>query len=149
MWATGPASYNGGMISTDTEPATRQPTVGDVFLARLGARDFERLAELFEPDVVLHALLPDGLRERQGPEQVIDSFAGWFGRVDEYELLDAAAGNVGPRLQLHWRARVRGGGFPDGSFVVEQHIYADPGPSGRIHGMAMLCSGFVREQPDG
>jgi hypothetical protein len=137
------------MTSTDTSPADRELTVGDVFLAHLASGDFERLAEIFEPDVELHALLPGGLRQRRGPELVIDSFVGWFGNVDHYEILSAAAGNAGPRLSLRWRARVSGGRFPDEDFVVEQQLYADPGPTGRIQALAMLCSGFVKEHPGG
>jgi hypothetical protein len=125
------------------------PTVGEVFVGRLATGDFEGLGELLEPDVELQALLPDGLHTWQGPHRVTRAFVRWFGGVDRYELLRAAVGNVGPRLQLEWRARVHGGPYGDEDFVVEQHVYADPGPSGRIQGLAMLCSGFVREQPDG
>lgn len=123
--------------------------VGDVFLGHLAGGDFDQLAELFEPDVSLSALLPDGHHEWQGPERVIAAFVRWFGRVEEYALINSTIGNVGPRLQLRWRARVRGGPYGDASFVVEQHVYADPGPSGRIQTLSMLCSGFAKEHADG
>ena len=70
----------------------------------------------------------------------------WFGSVDEFELVAATVGVHGPRLQMSWRARVRGGRFGDVPFVVEQHVYADLGPTGRIQTMALLCSGFTPEQ---
>jgi hypothetical protein len=133
---------------TSTPPPSSPPvSIADVFLAHLAAADFTQLATLFEPDVSLRALLPDGLREWHGPEQVTAAFVGWFGRVEEYELVAAGVDHVGPRLQLQWRARVRGGHFGDVRHVVEQQVYADPGPSGRIAHLALLCSGFAREQP--
>jgi hypothetical protein len=132
------------MTSTDTSPSPKPISIADVFLAHLGARDFDRLATLFEPDVSLRALLPGGFREWHGPEPVSGAFVMWYGGVEDYELLDTTVGTVGSRLQLRWRARVRGGSFPNAWFVVEQQIYADPGPSGRIQAMAMLCSGFAR-----
>ena len=133
------------MTFTERSPGP-QLSVADVFLGHLAARDFDQLALLFEPDISLSALLPEGLHEWQGPERVSAAFAMWFGSVDEYELVDAVAGHVGPRLNLRWRARVRGGGFGDSSFVVEQHVYADRGPSGRIQALSMLCSGFALER---
>ena len=122
--------------------------MADAVLGAVAGRDFDRLAAAFEPDAVLSALLPDGFHEWTGPERVTAAFVRWFGRVDEFELLAATVAMHGPRLQLGWRARVRGGHVGAAPFVVEQHVYADPGPTGRIQTMAMLCSGFVQEQPD-
>jgi len=144
MTVGGPTAYNGPMTSTPVPPSP-PVSIADVFIGHLAAGDFEQLATLFEPAVVLSALLPHGLLEWQGPDQVMTAFVGWFGRVDEFELVEAAVDHVGPRLQLQWRARVRGGHFGDASFVVEQQVYADPGPSGRIERLSMLCSGFVKE----
>jgi hypothetical protein len=79
---------------------------------------------------------------------VFGAFVGWFGRAEEYELIEASVGQVGPRLQLGWCARVRGGPYGDATFVVEQHAYADVGPTGRIRAMSMICSGFARERLD-
>lgn len=142
--------YNGGMTSIDTpsSSSTPQVSVAEAFLGFLAAGDFDRFGAVLDPDVSLTALLPAGLREWHGRDQVSRAFVGWFGRADEYELLEASVGQVGPRLQLGWCARVRGGPYGDASFVVEQHAYADTGPSGRIRAMSMLCSGFAREHLD-
>jgi hypothetical protein len=123
-------------------------SIADAFLAALATGELDRLGELFEPDATLNALLPEGLREWHGPERIVRAFVVWFGRADDYELLDTAIGQAGPRLQMRWRARVRGGVFGDATLVVEQHVYADAGPSGRIQSMAMLCSGFTEERSD-
>src|SRR5688500_14979272 len=133
---------------TSTIPQSPYPvSIADVFLEHLAAGDFTALATLFEPDVSLTALLPDGLREWQGVDEVEAAFVGWFGRVGEHTLVATSVDHVGPRLQLQWRARVRGGHFGDVHHIVEQQVYADRGPSGRIAHLSMLCSGFAPE-PD-
>jgi hypothetical protein len=134
------------VASPDPAPSTAGPSMADAVLRCLGAGTFTQLAALFEPDIAVSALLPDGLHEWLGPEQVVTAFVRWFGRVDEYELFDTYAGHLGPRLHLRWQARVRGGSFGDATFVVQQHVYADPGPTGRIQTMSMLCSGFAEER---
>lgn len=155
MPAEGRPSYNGVMTPNATSPPTTEPvsstsapSMADAVLGCLAGGTFTQLAALLEPDVVVNALLPDGLHEWHGPERVVAAFVRWFGRVDEYELYDTYAGHHGPRLHLRWQARVRGGSFPDVPFVVQQHVYADPGPTGRIQTMSMLCSGFAMERDD-
>jgi hypothetical protein len=134
------------MTSAATTPVPPVP-VADALLAALAGRDFDQLAEALEPDAVLSALLPRGFHEWTGPEPITAAFVRWFGRPEEFELVTTTVGSHGPRLQLAWRARVRGGPFGDAPFVVEQHVYADLGPTGRIRSMALLCSGFTPEQP--
>jgi hypothetical protein len=140
------------MISTETSAGTGPPVppspLADAVVGALADRDFARLAESFEHDGVLSALLPSGYHEWTGPERVAATFTRWFGGVDEFELVTATVGVHGARLQLWWRARVRGGHVGDGPFVVEQHVYVDTGATGRIQTMAMLCSGFTAERPD-
>jgi hypothetical protein len=155
MCLAGLLSYKGEMTtnatstaSTDRTGAATAPSIGEAVLGALATRNFTQLASLLEPDVTLFALLPDGLHEWHGPDRVVAAFIGWFGRADRYELLRASIGNVGPRLQLQWHARVSGGPYGEGNFVVQQHLYADPGPTNRISEMAMLCSGFAREHDD-
>lgn len=136
-------------MTADLAPPSPPVTIADVFIGRLAAGDFEQLATLFEPDVALLALLPDGLVEWHGSSEVMRAFVRWFGVVDEFRLVEAAVDHVGPRLQLQWRAQVRGGHFGDVPFVVEQQVYADPGPSGRIQRLSMLCSGFTPDPGGG
>jgi hypothetical protein len=119
-------------------------SVGHALVHALTAGRLDELAAMFEPEATLSALLPDGFYEWQGTAPIVRSFVRWFGRVDEFEVLEAAVDRHGPRMQLWWRARVRGGRYGDADFVVEQHVYADPAPTGRIQHMSMLCSGFVQ-----
>ena len=115
-----------------------------MLVARVGARAFDRLGEVLEPDVHVHALLPHGAFEWHGLADVTAVFARWFGGTDESELVETAAGRIGGRLTARWRVLLRGGRFGDVRHVVEQHAYADPGPTGRIGSLSLLCSGFFQ-----
>jgi hypothetical protein len=123
--------------------------VAGLFLEMLAAGDFGRLAGALDPDATMAALLPKGFREWHGAGEICAVFAGWFGDVDDYEVVDASVGQVGNRLQLRWRVRVRGPRLGEGARLVEQQVYAETGPSGRISGMRMLCSGYCPEHVDG
>jgi hypothetical protein len=132
-----------------TTTATRSDvapfSVGGTFLEALAAQDFSRLAATLTDTAHLSALVPRGLREWEGPDQIGATFRRWFGEVDRFELVDAVLGEVGPRLHLRWRVRVQGGRFGARWFVVEQQVYADTGPDGRIARLSLLCSGFCAE----
>jgi len=63
----------------------------------------------------------------QGPPQVAEALRSWFGEADDFELVDATVGEIGGRLHLSWRIRVRPApfGIGEGWHVIEQHGYAD------------------------
>ena len=146
MPRAGRPSYNRCMTSTAAPTAPQFATAG-AFLEELAAGQFSRLGVALEEDARLSALLPRGHVEWIGRDAVCDAFAGFFGGMDEYEVLDATIGHVGDRLQLRWRLHVRGGRLGPDDFVVEQHAYADAGPTGRIRFLALVCSGFRRAHP--
>jgi hypothetical protein len=137
------------MDTTDTSPAVPQFAVAGSFLESLAARDFDRLASALDDGASLSALLPRGFVEWYGAGEIRSAFEGWFGDHEEFEVIDASVGQVGSRLQLRWRVRVRGGRFPNDAMIAEQHVYADSGATGRIGAMSLLCSGFCREHFDG
>ncbi len=147
MWATVSLSYNGRMDTTTTSTAPHFAVAGE-FLEALAAHDFERLAVALEHDASLTALVPKGLREREGATEICDQFETWFGDVEEFEVADAFVGQVGSLLQLRWRLRLEGARLCPEPLVVEQHAYAATGPSGRIQSLRLLCSGFCNEHPD-
>jgi hypothetical protein len=122
------------------------PTVAGAFLEGLAAQDFSRIAATLDDDAHLTALVPSGFKQWHGPDQIGATFRRWFGDVDEFDLVDASVGKVGQRLHLRWRARVQAPArFGVGCFVVEQQVYADTGPDGRLAQLFLLCSGFCRE----
>lgn len=123
--------------------------MGGTFLEGLAAHDFDRLASSFHPDVHLRALLPPGFFEWEGSGEVRDVFSRWFGDVEQFELIDAIVGEVGPRLHLRWRLRLQGPRLGDGWFVVEQQAYADTDQADRIRHISILCSGYCSERGNG
>jgi hypothetical protein len=138
--------YNEGMDITETPPAARQLAVAGTLLEALAVGDFDQLATVFDDGAVLAALLPGGFREWHTAAEIASVFEGWFGDVETSELIGASLGHVGRRLQLRWQLRLRGARFGNQARVVEQYAYADTAPSGRIQRLALLCSGFLREQ---
>jgi hypothetical protein len=120
-------------------------TVAGAFLDGLAVQDFSRIAATLDDAAHLSALLPRGLAEWDGPDQISAAFRQWFGEVDRFELVDALIGGVGPRLHLRWRVRVQAEARGEGWLVIEQQVYADAGPDGRLTRLSLLCSGFHRE----
>ncbi|HEV7186933.1 MAG TPA: nuclear transport factor 2 family protein [Blastococcus sp.] len=120
-------------------------SVAGALLEGLAAQDFSRIAATLDDDAHLTALVPSGFKQWHGAEQIGATFRRWFGDVDDFDLVDASVGEVGQRLHLRWRVRVQAPRFGAGWFVVEQQVYADTGPDGRIAEMFLLCSGFCRE----
>jgi hypothetical protein len=136
----------------DVMSATQDPqtvarwSVGGVFLEALANRDFEQMAATLAPGVRFRAMLPPGPMDWEGPETVSGVFGSWFGDAEDFELVDAAVGEVGGRLHLSWRLRVRPAPFDigDGWHVIEQQAYADAGDT--IASLDLLCSGFHPER---
>jgi len=122
-------------------------SVGGTFLEALASRDYERLAATLGANIRFRALLPPGPMQWQGPPQVAEAFRSWFGGADDFELVDATVGEIGGRLHLSWRIRVRPApfGIGEGWHVIEQHGYADATDS--IETLDLLCSGFHTEGP--
>jgi hypothetical protein len=116
------------------------------FLEGLAAQDFARLGDALAAGVRLRALLPGGLREWAGAEAIAERFARWFGDTEDFELVQAAVGEVGGRLHLQWRLRLRADRLGPGWFTVEQQAYADTEGSGRIARLDLLCTGYRPER---
>src|SRR4051794_31683932 len=127
----------------DTSTATRW-SVGGLLLEALAARDFTQLADCFESAATMRALLPRGLAECQGANQIVDMMQSWFGAAEEFEVLDGTVGEVGGRVHVGWRLRLRPTPRGDDAWhVIEQQAYLRAGE--RIDAIDLLCSGF---QPD-
>ena len=119
------------------------------FLAGLAAQDFARLGDALAGGACLRALLPSGLREWAGAGAIADRFARWFGDTNDFELIEAAVGEGGGRLHLHWRLRLRAERLGAGWFTVEQQAYARTADGGRIARLDLLCTGYRPEDGDG
>jgi hypothetical protein len=126
-----------------------QFSLAGAFLEGLTAQDFTRLGGALAADAHLRALLPPGLREWTGADSIAGQFARWFGDTDDFELVEAAVGEIGGRLHLHWRLRLQAERLGAGWFIVEQQAYADTAEGGRIARLDLLCTGYRREHDHG
>jgi hypothetical protein len=134
------------MTTTQDPKTVARWSVGGVFLEALAHRDYEQMTRTLAPDVRFRAMLPPGPMAWEGPEAVSDTFRSWFGEADDFEVVDATVGEVGGRLHLSWRLRLRPAPFDIGAgwHVIEQQAYVDAGDS--IAALDLLCSGFHSEQ---
>lgn len=125
-----------------SEDSVARWSIGGVFLEALAGRDYDSIAASLGAAVRFRAMLPPGPIELHGPDDVAGAFRSWFGGADEFELVDATVGEVGGRLHLSWRARVRPApfGIGEGWHLIEQQVYADATET--IASIDLLCSGF-------
>ena len=136
---------------TTTAPNHSAPTaapqfaLAGAFLESLAVQDFAQLRGALAADARLRALLPSGLREWAGAGVIAGQFARWFGDTEDFELVEATVGEVGGRLHLHWRLRLRAERLGAGWFTVEQQVYADTADCGRIARLDLLCTGYRPE----
>jgi hypothetical protein len=131
------------VAETDTSTATRW-SVGGLLLEALAARDFAKMADCFEPAATMRALVPRGLIECEGASRIVEYVQGWFGAAEEFEVLDGTVGEVGGRVHVAWRLRLRPTPWGDEAWhVIEQQAYLRTGE--RVDAIDLLCSGF---QPD-
>ena len=137
------------MSVTDDNQTVARWSVGGVFLEAFANRDYPRLATTLASGVRFRAMLPPGPMNWEGADTVSDVFSSWFGAAEDFELVDATVGEVGGRLHMSWRLRVRPAPFDigDGWHVIEQQAYADAGDC--IESLDLLCSGFRRERGTG
>jgi hypothetical protein len=129
--------------------AAARPDHADVLLGSLAAQDFTQVASAFTADAKLRALLPSRLREFAGADVIAEQFACWFGETEDFEVVEATAAEVGGRLHLQWRLRLRAERLGVGWFTVEQQAYADTGSDGRIARLDLLCTGYRPDRDDG
>ena len=117
-------------------------SVGGVFLEALATRDYQQMAATLSADVQFRAMLPPGPRDWNGAADVAAVFTSWFAEAEDFELIDATVGEVGGRLHLSWRLRVRPApfGIGEGWHIIEQQAYADAAET--IDTLDLLCSGF-------
>jgi hypothetical protein len=133
------------MAEPDKAHAVARWSVGGVFLEAFANRDYQGMAFTLSPQVRFRAMLPPGPMDWDGRATVAQVFSSWFGAAEDFELIDASVGEVGGRLHLSWRLRVRPAPFGIGAgwHVIEQQAYADAGDT--ITSLDLLCSGFRAE----
>jgi TusA-related sulfurtransferase len=128
-----------------TLPAMDETNIEQQFLECLAARDFDRLTALFAAGAQGRLLLPRGLVEVSGRDEIGDRFRGWFGAASSFEIRMSSEQRIGRRRRLSWLIRaVREG---DSVELVEQNALLDLGPDG-IERLDLICSGFHPERTE-
>lgn len=137
-----------------TVPATTVPATTDQalrfavagrFIDGIGARNFDDVVGTLTDDVTFRALLPKRVLEQVGRDAVRSDFDTWFGAAEHWEMVEAVVGEVGGRIHLRWRLRLTNPSVGPGTFLVEQQVYADTGPQGRMRNVALICTGYLRD----
>ncbi|HEY8674272.1 MAG TPA: sulfurtransferase TusA family protein [Candidatus Dormibacteraeota bacterium] len=121
-------------------------SAADAFLSAISARDFGRLAACLAPSAQARMLLPRGPEVRSGRDEIAQRLEGWFAPATEFEVLDTGSTPVGSRTRLNWRFRLSRDG--ETREVIEQVAFVAEGPDG-ISEIALLCSGFLKEEEPG
>jgi hypothetical protein len=137
-------------MASTTSPQTDQLTADEAlslavagrFIDGLANRDFDAVVGALTDDVAFRALLPRRVLDLHGRDAVRSTFDTWFGGAERWELAEAVVGEVGGRIHLRWRLRLTNPDIGPGTFLVEQLVYADAGPDGRLRDVALLCTGF-------
>jgi hypothetical protein len=132
-----------------TAPTSSRFAAANALLDGLAAQDFTRVGDALGAEVRLRALLPPGQFEWTGADVIAGQFAHWFGDTEDFELVEATLGEVGGRLQLRWRLRLRAERLGAGWFTVEQQAYGDAGEGGRITRLDLVCTGYRPESDHG
>lgn len=117
------------------------------FVDALAARDFDLLAGTLADGVHFRALLPSRVLDLEGADAVRARFTTWFGGAQRWEVVEAAVGDVGGRIYLGWRVRLTDPAIGEGTLLVEQQVYANADPDGRLRDVALLCTGYRPERP--
>jgi hypothetical protein len=125
-------------VEPDASVASMSEVV-DRFLDAVGARDFDALAACFADDAKLRALVPERLREEQGPNAIANRFRFWLGTKESVELVDREHDELLDRERLRYRMRVIDRN--NGPLVMEQEGYATV-VGDRITALNLVCSGF-------
>jgi hypothetical protein len=113
-------------------------SIGERLVQAIAALDPDAIAACFSPDVEFRALIPPGLREREGADEVAALISAWFADSTELDLVEFTTDEVGDRLGLGYRFE----GIEEGQpYVVEQHLVCTVSGD-RIHRADLLCSGF-------
>ena len=135
--------------NTRTEPPITDEAVkfavAGRFIDGLAARDFDAVVGSLTDDVAFRAVLPRRVLDLEGSAAVRATLDKWFGAAERWELVEAVIGEIGGRIHLRWRLRLTNPDVGPGTFLVEQQVYADTGPDGRLRDVALLCTGYLRD----
>ena len=116
--------------------------IGNSLVSALAERDFDRLSGTLTSNVRMRALIPPGPIDVSGAKPAAARFATWFGDSEALELVRSGSEEIGDRLHVFYRLRVKRRGDP--WTVIEQHLICSS-DDGRTAALDLVCSGFRPE----
>ena len=125
-----------------TTVETNSVGIAESWLERFTTGDFDGASALFDPDVQMRALLPDGPQTYNGREEVIGRLKWWFGTGDDIQTIHAEAKVIEDRIGLSYGFRILNAteGAKAGWHSIEQRGFCDIGTT--IERIDIVCSGF-------
>ena len=129
--------------STVQESGPRLPAAAGVggpacaYLEAIVGRDPALLARVLDRAASMRALIPPGLRQASGADQVASLVLGWFADASAVELRETDAAVIGPRTRLRYRLRIA---ERDQVYDAEQVAYLTLNGD-RIVAADLICSG--------
>ena len=116
--------------------------IAEEWLACFTSGDFDGVGALFDPDVEMRALLPDGPQTYNGREEVTGRLKWWFGSGDEVRSAHGEARVMEDRVELSYGFHILNAvdGAKPGWHAIEQRAFCDIGTT--IEHIDIVCSGF-------
>ena len=124
---------------TSSRPILRS-ALGREFAEAFAGKDFDRIAELLDPQVDFRGLTPRRTwQASSAAEAISEVLTCWLEESDHVdELVAVEGGTFADRQTLSYQLR---GHNEDGPFIFEQQAYFTE-REGRIDWIRVLCSGF-------
>ncbi len=112
--------------------------LGEGWIRAITESAFERLEGFCHPAVASFLLTPKRFQSLDNAADLAAKFRGWFGACVDFRVEASRVGQVGERLAIFYRFRLRD---EDGWSTIEQQLYCDL-KEGRVDRLHLLCSGF-------
>jgi TusA-related sulfurtransferase len=112
--------------------------VGEDWIRAITERELERLENYCQPEVVSHLLTPRRHMNFENVTDLVAKYRQWFGECSEFQVEHSRVEQVGERLGISYRFRLKEQGA---WYVVEQQLFCTM-KSGWVTHLHLLCSGF-------
>jgi TusA-related sulfurtransferase len=126
-------------LNSEDREVERMQAVVERLVEAVSSRDGDGLRSVVGPAARMRALIPPGPVESEGPDEIVERFATWFGWLSSVELVGSSIEGVADRWHFSYRLRVR---TDEGeSMLIEQQGFCDVA-EGSVTGLDLVCSGF-------
>lgn len=114
--------------------------IGENFLQKLQARDFDSLQDLFQSNVTGRLLITPGLMTVYDSTNLAKKIKSWFGNADHFELMNSKISFVADRLAVNYKFKLHENNV---WYECEQQTFSEINDE-KIKSFDLLCSGFQK-----